>query len=195
MAFTEKVQDILLRPREAWPEIREERTTLKDLYASYAAVLAAAPVIAHLIGMAVVGISFIGFRYRAPFVSALGYAIVSYCLSLIDLYVFGLIVNGLAPRFGAERNALNAMKLGVYSATPYWVAGLLFIAPFLMPVVLLLSLYGFYLLYLGLPVLMQTPTQRRPSYLAVLVAVSIVIAAASGFLAGLLFPQGRMAII
>ena len=195
MELAEKVLGILLRPREAWPEIREERGTVKDLYESYAAILAAVPAVAQLIGMAVVGISFIGFRYRAPFPSALGYAIVSYCLSLIEVYVFGLIVNGLAPRFGSKRNALNAMKLSVYSATPCWVAGLLFIIPFLMPVALLLSLYGFNLLYLGLPVLMHTPTERRPLYFAVLVMIGIVVAAVAGFLASLTFPQGRMGVL
>jgi hypothetical protein len=195
MELAEKIGSVLLRPREAWPEIREEQVTVKDLYESYAAILAAVPAIAHLIGMAVVGISFIGFRYRAPFASALGYAIVSYCLALIELYVFGLIVNGLAPAFGSTRNALNALKLSIYSATPACVAGLLFIFPFLMPIALLLSLYGFYLLYLGLPVLMHTPTKRRPLYFVVLVTISIVIAAAAGIPASLLFPQGRMSVI
>ena len=62
MELAEKVLGILLRPREAWPEIREERGTVKDLYESYAAILAAVPAVTQLIGMAVVGISFIGFR-------------------------------------------------------------------------------------------------------------------------------------
>ena len=195
MGFAEKVRGILLRPREAWPEIREERATVKDLFESYAAVLAAVPAVAQLIGMVVVGISFIGFRYRASIPAALGYAIVSYCLSLIEIYVFGLIVNGLETSFGSKRSALDAMKLSVYSATPCWVAGLLFIIPFLMPVALLLSLYGFYLLYLGLPVLMHTPAERRLLYFVVLVMIGIVIAAGAGFLASLAFPQGRMGVI
>jgi hypothetical protein len=53
---------------------------------------------------------------------------------------------------------------------------------------LLLSLYGLYLLYLGLPVPMHTPTERRPLYFAVLVLIGIVVAAATGFLAGMAFP-------
>ncbi len=195
MDLVEKIPDILFRPREAWPEIGRERAAIKDLYESYAAILAAIPAVAQLIGMTVVGISFIGFRYRAPFASAFGYAIVSYCLSLVEIYVFGLTVNGLAPRFGSKRSAIDAMKLSVYSATPCWVAGLLFIIPFLMPVALLLSLYGFYLLYLGLPVLMHTPAERRPLYFAVLVMIALVLTAAAGMLAGLLFPQGRMGAI
>jgi len=64
-----------------------------------------------------------------------------------------------------------------------------------MPVALLLSLYGFNLLYLGLPVLMHAPTERRPLYFAVLVMIGIVVVAAAGFLASLVFPQGRMGVI
>jgi hypothetical protein len=87
------------------------------------------------------------------------------------------------------------MRLSVYSATPCRVAGLLFIIPFLMPVALLLSLYGFNLLYLGMPTPMHTPAERRPLYFAVLVMFGIVVAAAAGFLASLSFPQGRRGVI
>jgi hypothetical protein len=63
-----------------------------------------------------------------------------------------------------------------------------------MPIALLLSLYGFNLLYLGLPVLMHAPTERGPLYLAVLVMIGIVVAAA-GFLASLAFPRVHMSVI
>jgi hypothetical protein len=35
---------------------------------------------------------------------------------------------------------------------------------------------------------MHTPTERRPLYFAVLVLIGIVVAAATGFLAGMAFP-------
>lgn len=195
MDLVERALDIILRPREAWPVIGRERSGVRDLYRSYAAILAAIPAAAHFVGMTVIGISFIGIRYRAPFRGALGYAIVSYCLSLLGLYLFALVIDGLASRFDSARSLENAMKLSVYSSTPYWVAGVLFIIPTLASIALLLSLYGFYLLYVGLPVLMNTPVERRPLYFVALVAVRLLISAVASLLTGLFFPQGRMGVI
>jgi uncharacterized membrane protein len=192
MDIKDKAIDICLRPIEVWPEIKQERSGVRELYESYAAILAGMPAAAHFIGITVVGISFLGTRYRAPFLPALGYAVLSYCFSLAGLYLFALAAFGLAPRFGSRHSFLNAMKLGVYSSTPCWIGGILFVVPALMPVAILLSLYGIYLLYLGLPVLMETPVERRPLYLAALVAVGVAISAIACLLPASFFPQGRM---
>lgn len=185
----------MLRPAGAWPRTRQEQGGIKELYTSYAAPLAAIPVIAHLLGMTLIGTSFLGIRYRAPLSGALGYTIASYMLSLASAYFFALIIDVLAPRFGSQKGLVNAMKLSVYSSTPYWLAGVLFVVPTLSPLALLFSLYGFYLLYVGLPALMATPRERRVPYCLVLMAMSFMVSAATGFVAALLFPQGRMAII
>ena len=195
MDLVERVRDILVRPRDAWYDIAEEQTTIRRLYVSYAMILAAVPVIAQLIGMTVVGIMFLGVRYRAPFHGALGYAIISYILSLAGLYLFALILNALAPKFGSRENLDQAMKLSVYSSTPYWIAGILLVIPALSPVVVLLSLYGFFLLYVGLPILMETPRERITVYFILILAISMVISALTGVLATLFFPQGRMGVV
>ena len=191
MDIKDKAIDICLRPKEIWPEIKREHSGSREIFESYAAVLAGMPAAAHLIGATVVGISFMGVRYRAPFIPALGYAVLSYCFSLAGLCIFALAAASLAPRSGSGHAFQNALKLGVYSSTPCWIAGVLFVVPVLMPVVVLFSLYGFYLLYLGLPVLMETPPGKRPFYLASLIAVGFVISAVACLLAASFFPQGR----
>lgn len=194
MDLVERVQEILLRPRDAWHDIRDEKTTIRRLYVSYALILAAVPVIAQLIGMTVIGITFLGVRYRAPFPGAFGHAIASYILSLVGLYVFAVILNALAPGFGSRKDLYGAMKLSVYSSTPYWVAGVLLVFPGFSPVVVILSLYGFFLLYLGLPIVMETPRERINLYFILLAVISMVISVLTGILATLLFPQGRMGV-
>jgi hypothetical protein len=191
----ERTKDILLRPGRTWLEIREEPVTVKQIYMSYAAILAAVPVVAHLIGMTVVGIFFLGIRYRAPFLNAVGYAVCSYVFSLAGLYVFALIVDALAPRFLSRRGFTNAVKLVVYSCTPAWVAGALLVVPALAFLSLLLSLYGFYLFHAGLSPLMDTPGRNRFFYFVVLACIGLLLLIAVNLVTSLIFPEGRMGVI
>jgi hypothetical protein len=192
MDLVERVQDILLRPKEAWPEIKAKETTIVDLFRSYAIILAIIPAAAQIIGVTVIGFSFMGLRYRTPFGSALAHGLLSYCTSLASLYVIAFIMDSLAPKFASQKNMLNAFKLAVYSWTPSWVVGVLLIIPALSWLVALASLYGLYLFYLGLPLLMDTPRDKVTIYFLVVVALSIIVIAFIGAVVALLFLPGRL---
>jgi len=94
-------------------------------------------------------------------------------MALVGVYVLGLIINALAPKFGAEKNSAQALKLAVYSTTPAWVAGVLNILPALGVLASLAGLYGLYLLYLGLPRLMKNPADKSVQYTFVIVLCAI----------------------
>jgi hypothetical protein len=175
MDLVRRVQDILLRPKETWPVIKSEETTIAGIYKSYALMLAAIPAAAHAIGLLLVGFSFMGIRYRTSLEGALGDAILSYCACLASLYIVALVVNSVAPKFASRKNLTNAFKLVAYSWTPTWVAGALFLVPSLAWLANLASLYGFYLLYHGLPVLMETPKEKVTAYFLSTVVLSIVL--------------------
>jgi hypothetical protein len=192
MDLVERVQDILLRPKEAWPEIKAKETTIVDLFRSYAIILAIIPAVAQIIGVTVIGFSFMGLRYRTPFGSALAHGLLSYCTSLASLYVIAFIMDSLAPKFASQKNMLNAFKLAVYSWTPSWVVGVLLIIPALSWLVALASLYGLYLFYVGLPLLMDTPRDKVTIYFLVVVALSIIVIAFIGAVVALLFLPGRL---
>ena len=192
MDLVERVQDMLLRPRETWPKIKAEETTIVDLFRSYAVILAIIPAVAQIIGVTVIGFSFMGLRYRTPFGSALAHGLLSYCTSLASLYLIAFIMDSLAPKFASQKNMLNALKLAVYSWTPSWVVGVLLIIPALSWLVALASLYGLYLFYLGLPLLMDTPRDKVTIYFLVVVALSIIVIAFIGAVVALLFLPGRL---
>ena len=191
MDLVSRVKAILLKPNETWPEIKNESTTVKTLFTSYAAVLAAIPPIAFFIGFSLIGMSGLDFRYRIPLGAGLGHLIVSYAFSLVGIYVVGIIIDALAPSFGSSKNQLNAMKVAVYSWTPGWLAGIFLIIPSLSPITMLVSLYGLYLLYLGLPILMETPKDKAMGYVIVTIVVSIVVSFVAGTVSGALFGYGR----
>ena len=192
MNIVQRVKDIILKPTDTWAEIKAEQVTIKELYTSYAMLLAAIPPIASFIGLSLLGFSVLAFSYRVPLGWGISHAVVSYILSLVGLYVVGLIIDTLAPSFGSKKNQVNAMKVAVFSWTPSWIAGILMIIPALSPVAMLLSLYSLYLFYLGLPILMETPNDKAMGYFIVTILVSIVIFILIGVISNSLFGFGRM---
>jgi hypothetical protein len=127
--------------------------------------------------MAIVGISLALGTLRVSFISALVFAIISYLLAFVTVYVLAWIIDALAPTFGATRNFANALKLSVYSYTPVWLTGIFLLLPGLW-FLRILGLYGLYLMWLGLPVLMKAPARENTTigYFVAIIVVAIVIA-------------------
>lgn len=180
MAFThaglvERAKNILVTPKTEWPVIDAEPATIGDVYKNYVLILAAVPALASLIGNSLFGYSVLGVMFRMPIVTALSSAIATYILSLISVFVLGWIIDALAPSFGGVRNQTQAVKVAAYSYTASWVFGILLIVPQLTPIAALLSLYGFYLLYLGLPLLMKAPREKALAYTIVTIIAAILL--------------------
>ncbi|WP_303763944.1 Yip1 family protein [Sphingobium yanoikuyae] len=161
--IADRAKAIILRPRDEWPLIEAEPTSIGSIYTGYAMILAAIPPLATLIGGQVFGHGLFGITWRPPLISAIGMAIAHYVLSLIGLAVLAIIINFLAPSFGGQRDKLKAFKISAYSATAGWLTGIFSLLPGL-GMLGLLGLYSLYLLYLGLPRLMKVPEQKALPY-------------------------------
>ncbi|HOE17667.1 MAG TPA: Yip1 family protein [Syntrophorhabdaceae bacterium] len=192
MDLVGRVKAIILKPKDTWEQVKQEETTVKELYMSYAVILAIIPPVATFIGWSIVGMSFLGASYRIPFANGISYAVFHYVLSLIAIYAVAFIIDMLAPNFGSQKNMVNAMKVAVYSNTPIWIASILFIFPTLSPIVMIASLYSLYLLYLGLPILMETPKEKIVGYIIVVIIVSIIVFYLAGIIARLVIPGRGM---
>jgi len=177
MDIVQRVQSIILKPKEEWVRIKAEPATVRDLYRSYIMILAAVPAVFQFLGNLLVGrrLPMVG-RSTWPIGSALANAVLTYVLALAAVYLFALIVNELAPSFASTKSMTSALKLAAYSMTPVWVAGILYIVPGLSSLVLLASLYGFYVLYLGFTTpMMETPKDKVPAYLGIGFVVAVVL--------------------
>lgn len=184
-----RVVNILTKPKEEWAVIAAEPKDIPGLYRNYIALLAAIPCICTIIGISVIGLPMplIG-HLRVPFGTALANGIVQYVLSLVGLYLAAVVIVKLAPNFQSEPDTAQAVKLLAYSWTPGWVAGVLLLYPGLAPIAGIASLYGIYLIYLGVGPLMKTPPDKAIIYLVVSAVVVVVIYAIVGIIAGALFP-------
>ena len=194
MDIVSRVQGILLKPKEEWEKIKGESLTIPQMFTSYAALLAAVPPIAHMIGLTLIGrsIPVIGV-YRYGLGRTLLYAIFYYALSLVSVYVLGIIVNALAPTFSSKQNPENAMKIAVFSMTPVWVAGIFYIIPVLGVLAVLGSLYGIYLFYIGFSSsIMDTPQDKVVGYVVVSIIVAVILMAVVWAILGAIFLAGAV---
>jgi len=183
MNLVDRVKNILITPKTEWEVIKNEQTSTADMFTKYAMILAVIPVIATIIGFSIIGVSFgFGVAFKWPFSASLLYGVVSYILNLVSIYVIALIVDALAPSFGSTKNLDASLKVVLYSYTASFVAGIFMIIPMLSWLALLVSLYSFYLMYLGLKIVKDTPQDKLAGYLVVTILISIVIYVVIGFI-------------
>ena len=174
-----RVKGILLQPKAEWERINAEPATVQSLYTGYILLLAAIPPLARLIGGQLFGygVGFLGWgvHWKPAITGAIAEAVISYLLGLVSVFVLALVIEFLAPTFGGEKNRIQALKVAAYSLTAYWVASILNIVPALGAIAVLLGLYSFYLLYLGLPRLMRTTADKAIPYTAVALIAAFVL--------------------
>ncbi len=186
MNLQARITNIITKPKEEWPVIATEQTTVSALFTTYICLLAAIPVVAGFIGQSVIGVSlpFVG-RVRVGFGAGLIGAVVQYVLALAACYISAMVIEKLAPSFGSKGDTTQALKLVAYAYTPAWIAGVLGIIPALGILAALAGLYSIYLLYLGLPAMMQTPPDKVIPYMIVSALVIIVLSVIVGAIAGI----------
>ncbi|MFZ5484681.1 MAG: YIP1 family protein [Pseudomonadota bacterium] len=192
MNLVQRVQAILLKPRDTWPIIEAEASDAASIYKNYLVILAAIPAVAGFIGMTLIGVGGFGMTFKLPLLTGLVQMVLSYVLSLVMIYVLALITDALAPAFGGQKNPLNALKLVAYASTAGLVGGIFGILPWLGMLGLLAALYSLYLIYLGLPVLMKNPPEKSLAYTAVLLVCSIVAGVGMAALSHLFMPTPAM---
>lgn len=188
MSLIQRVQDILLKPRETWPIIAGEGGDTASIYRNYLVYLAAIPAVASFIGLSLIGAGGFGFSVRVPLLTGLVQMVVSFVLALVMVFVMALIVDALAPTFGGSKNPLNALKLVAYGSTAGFVGGIFGLIPSLSVLGLLAALYSIYLIYTGVPVMMKSPPEKAGAYTAVVVVCGIVAAVILGSVSAMFMP-------
>ncbi|HEY2463239.1 MAG TPA: YIP1 family protein [Steroidobacteraceae bacterium] len=172
-----RVKNIVLSPKTEWTAIAPEPTTASQLYVGYVMPLALLAALVGFLRMSVLGVnSAFGSSFRMPISSGLTYTVMMFVSALFGVFVVGLIINALAGTFSGTRDQRQALKVAAYSLTPAMLSSVLALSPILATLLQLLAgLYGIYVLYLGLPVLMQSPKEKAFGYTASVVICTILV--------------------
>jgi hypothetical protein len=161
----ERIKKILLSPKTEWPVIEPEPTTIAELYKGYAIPLAAFSALMSFLRLSVIGISFGFGSIRVPLGTGLVWTVLNFIMGLIGLFLFGLIIDFLAPTFSGQRDRRQALKTAAYTFTPVALGSVLGLLPELGRLLqFVAALYAIYLLYLGLPLMMRSPKEKAVGY-------------------------------
>jgi len=176
MNLLKRVKNILLTPKSEWEVIKGEPLSIAGMFTKYAMVLAAIPALGGFIGYALVGVSipFFG-NFRYPVVRGLIWALLTYILSLVGTFVLALIVDNLAPSFGAKKDMVASVKTVVFAYTASWLGGIFAIFPSLSMLAALFGIYSLILLWMGMKALKEVPSNKMVGYFVVTLIAAIAI--------------------
>jgi hypothetical protein len=175
MNLVDRVKNLLLSPAKEWEVIKGETWTTTDLFTKYAIILVAIPALAGFLGYTFFGLSYGFGTFKLGFGTSLTWAILTYILSLVGVFVLGFIIDALAPSFGSTKDMVASLKVAVFSSTAGWVAGILNIFPVLSILVIIASIYGLVLLYMGLERVKSVPKEKMVGYFVVVLIAAILV--------------------
>jgi hypothetical protein len=172
------IYGLFTSPREEWRSIRAENCTIGKCYCSYVFILAAIPPVSGYFGTTLFGWE-IGGREAIKLSpdSALIIALSYYLVMLVGIFSVGFMIHWMGKTYGTEQPLPRCMSLAAYVATPMFFVGIFEIMPILwLNFVLGLPAlaYTVYLLYTGVPVMMEISEERGFLFSSAVLAVGLV---------------------
>ena len=169
---------ILTHPAAEWQRIHDRNYSVVACYRKFVLWLAAIPAVAGLIGTTQVGWS-IGIResIRLTFGSALLIAIAYYLAVLAAVFLVGKAIHWMAVTYGADSDLDRAVTLAAFTATPMFLAGIVQLYPILwLDFLVAIAALGHsvYLLYNGVPIMMNTSQERGFLFASAVLTVGLV---------------------
>ncbi|WP_043311664.1 Yip1 family protein [Pseudomonas sp. ML96] len=179
--------NLFTRPDAAWHEIRQEEEQHPAHYLGHLLLLAMIPAVSLFVGTSEVGWSLAEEeRVRLAEGSALLLALNVYLTALVGTLIMGGFIRWMSRTFEARPSLNQCIGFAAYTATPFFLAGLVAIYPSRWLAVVALGLacaYSTYLLFVGLPTFMRLRQQQGMLYagsvwaVAVLAVVTLLVSA------------------
>lgn len=172
-----RVKGILLNPKEEWAKIKVERRSNKELILNYVLPFAGLA--------AAISLIFIWWGTYVGFGISLRYAIMQLVSPIVAIAVAAVVMNELAETFDSTKDLNRAFKLVTYSYTPVLLINVIVSFSLALGWLGIFGLYGAYLLWVGLPIIMDTPEDKRLVYIIATLVIVLVIQLIIGAIFGL----------
>jgi hypothetical protein len=192
--FIQHIIGLFTDPAREWEKIREQYKNSQSTGIGNVFILAAIPAISGYIGTTQVGWRIgVGDPIRITGESAVSIAIIYYLALIVGVFTIGWVIHLLGKAYEVEKPLPLCIALATYTATPLFLIGIMEVYPVLW-LNMLLGLpalaYTVYLLYSGLPVMMEIPAERGFLYSSAILAVGLIALVALLAMTALLWGMG-----
>ena len=151
-------------PKEEWGSIHKERYSIAHVFMAQISILAAIPAVCMFIGTTQIGWSLTGNDFvKLTVGSALSAAVAFYFACWVAVAFIAYSIHWMEKTYGGHVNMNECLILTTFTATPLFMSGLAGLYPMLwfnVLVGLAALCYSVYLLYVGVPVIMEIPEDR-----------------------------------
>lgn len=168
---------ILFAPQAGWRAVAQDAPSAAKTLFLHTAVYALIPAACWYYGVTQVGWSFADNVMRLTPESALPMCVLFYFAMIAGVLFLGLMVNWMSETYGQAGNISSSIALISYTASPFFVAGVLGLYPLLWLDVAagtLIACYCIYLLYVGVPTVLKVGSERGFLYASAVFAVALV---------------------
>lgn len=169
---------LLKEPAIEWERIRDQHYSVRQCFLSYVVILGAIPPIAGFIGTTQIGWRIAGgdpVKLTAD--SALQITLAYYLAILVAAFTIGKLIHWMSETYGTKQPLSQCVALAAFTATPLYLVGLMQLYPVLwlnFIVGLPALAYTLYLLYTGVPIMMDIPPERGFLFSSSIMAVGLV---------------------
>jgi len=169
---------IFINPKTEWQKIRATDCTIGKCYCTYVFLLAAIPPVSGYIGTTRFGWE-IGAREAVKLSpdSAMIIAISFYLVMLVGVFSMGAMIHWMGQTYGTHQPLSRCVQLAAYTATPLFLVGFVELFPILwlnFVIGLPALAYSVYLLYTGVPIMMDVSEDRGFLFSSAVLAVGLV---------------------
>jgi hypothetical protein len=169
---------LFVNPKREWVSIRNDECTVGKCYALHVMVLAAIPAISGFIGTTQFGWQIgAGDPVKLTLESAGMIAIMYYFAMLVGVYAIGWMIHWMGKTYDADVPLAQCVVLAAYTATPLFLIGIMELYPVLwlnMVVGIVALAYTVFLLYSGVPIMMDISEDRGFLFSSAVLAVGLV---------------------
>ncbi len=171
--------NLLYSPKEEWHCIAKTNRKSSKIFIFFVIPMALIPTISATIGASYVGWNIAGGEiHKLTFESAVQLSIAAFFGMLMAVAVGGWLIQWMAKTYGGNADLSRSMALAAYSATPLFLVGVLGLYPVLwvdMLFTLIAIALSVRLLFLGVPVMMETDEDKGFLYANSILTVAMVL--------------------
>ncbi len=183
MAILDHTLGIMIHPQQQWQHIRHQKVSFKQVFLGHVPFLALIPSIASFFGVTQVGWSVgSGDPVKLSSESAASLCAITYAALMFGVFILGEFTNWMSRTYGVggadDRVHYDGTALAVYVTTPLFLAGVFLVYPNLWLNVAAMSVagaYSVYLIYHGIPILMDIDEDRAFMYASSVITVGLVL--------------------